>query len=151
MLLTSSLVYADSGPGAWSLKVGGALNQPTLVTNKLIGLGYTKPLTPLLDYQLEGGLFTDLASASVTGFAGPSIGITMVEPTYYLKVFFGPTLITRTDNYLSSIYEFKTDLELGIYDGRNIGVGIGYTHMSNAGLVSPNHGRDFLYIKITLP
>lgn len=151
-LLMPSWVYAGNYDSVY-LKLGGALNQPTLLTNKLVSFGIQHEAFWVFDYQIESGAFTDTQNVyiSPTFFLGPSIGVSIVRSAFYVKVFFGPALVSHTDEHLSTPYEFHTDLQLGFKDYRGVGIGLGYKHLSNAGIQGPNIGRDFLYFQISLP
>ena len=67
---------------------------------------------------------------------GPETGL-------YGFAFFGPALISATDTQLATHYQFATDLGFGIRD-RFTSMYVGYSHISNAGIKTPNTGRDYL-------
>lgn len=146
MLLFSCNVFAQEP--TYFLKFGGMLNTPALNQNKLLSIGYQAPLGRIFDYQLEVGTFNDNINDFKTVYGGPSLGLTTGGDNFYVKVFSGPVFVSYTDQHLSTPVEFNTDFEIGIKDGRGVNIGIGYKHMSNAGIVGPNIGRDFIYLKI---
>ncbi len=150
LLLLSTAFATENHPYSPFLKLAGSLNAPSLVTNKLVSGGYQHKLAGLFDYQLEGGFFVDNPTHSKTVFISPSVGITSSNPLIYSKVFVGPTLITHTDEHLSTPYQFNIDLEAGIKDTRGNTIGVGYKHFSNAQLCNgcSNLGRDFLYLRV---
>lgn len=149
IILLSVNCFADEGT-FWKLGVGLDGN---FGTAKLLSGGYQGPLAGIFDYQLEAGAFQDAySSAGMIGFGGTSIGISVQSQTgVYAKVFAGPALLTNTDERLSSVFEFNDDLELGIRDSRGISIGLDVKHFSDAGLTSPNLGRDFLLLKVQIP
>lgn len=68
----------------------------------------------------------------------------------YAEAFFGPGWIQHTDAQLGSHYQFFHDVNLGfLHDGW--GIGLGFKHISNAGLKLPNQGRDFLSARFLIP
>lgn len=129
-------------------KFGLGLNQANPLTNKLVAIGYQNTLTRLLDYQLEGGYFSELTTARHFWFVGPSIGLALKNDGHFIKTFVGPAFVNPTDAHLSTPIQFNTDIEIGLRDSRGVGMGMGYKHMSNAGIAGENLGRDFLYFKI---
>lgn len=133
-------------------KFGGNMDTSYLWTNKIAALGYQHKLKGLFDYQLEGGYFVDnmQSTAFRTVYASTSAGMSIVKPSYYISTFLGPALVTATDNHLSSPLEFSIDIEAGILDHGETGIGLGYKHFSNP-LTSPNLGRDFLFFKVRIP
>jgi hypothetical protein len=146
-----ALIVCLSHTNVWSdntfIKAGGTLNGPSYTTAKMLTFGREGPLLGVFDYQAELGYFGDSVSQTHSLLGGASLGISIVKPDYYVKVFFGPAFITATDYRLSSVYEFNTDVQIGFID-KNKSIGIGIKHISNAGLQSPNLGRDFLYLKV---
>ena len=151
MLISHYAIAQDQTPdqpSTYYLKFGGMLNEPVLTQNKLLAVGYQAPLGKLFDYQLEVGTFNDNISDFKTVYGGPSLGLSVGGDSAYVKAFCGPVFVSYTDQHLSTPIEFNTDFEIGIKDRRGVNIGVGYKHMSNAGTVGPNIGRDFVYIKV---
>lgn len=71
---------------------------------------------------------------------GPTTGI-------YGYGFVGPAWITQTDSQLGSTLQFATDIGLGVRDNTTF-ISVGYSHISNAGIKLPNHGRDYLMFSV---
>lgn len=137
-----------------NFKLGGSLHTESVLTNKIASVGYTDRLTRLFDYRLETGFFAhnDVGYHVRTGFLSAGIGTGVKGSWYYSHVFFGPSVVTRTDDHLNTPLQFSTDVEFGLTDGRNVELGVGYKHLSNGGIFpGPNKGRDFLYIQLSLP
>jgi hypothetical protein len=136
------------------LKYGVGLNDGPFPDTqvKIIGIGSSRPLGPIFDMQHEAGLFADNRSGlGPTGYVSPAmIGLETKGPGLYAHYFVGPSLITQTDQRLSSILEFENSFELGIRDYRGISLGANLTHFSNAGLWLPNMGRDFLGVRLNI-
>lgn len=152
MILFSGVCRADIGEG-YFLKLGGSLNEPSLLTNKMLAAGVQRHLLGVFDYQLELGTFVDNSKPNdwQTVWGAAQIGLSIVNPGYYIKVFSGPAYVSKTDDHLSTPFEFTEDLEIGFVDKRGVGIGFGYKHFSNAGIQQPNLGRDFLFFKVMLP
>lgn len=101
------------------------------------------------------------ASAELGGWVGRGLGRTSavarlqlgVTPGPYVgvfgKAFVGPCFITRTDALLGGHAQFCTDIGVGVRDEYTL-MSIGYSHISSAGMSSPNKGRDWLTFEIGL-
>lgn len=151
LLLISPISLADDSV---FFKYGLGLNNPYFpdTSVKFISIGYTGPLYKFFDYQIEGGAFVDNSQPmGVIGFTTAEIGIKTKEPGFYAGFFIGPALLTQTDTRLATLFEFSSDIELGIRDSRGIAISGDYKHFSNAGITQNNVGRDFFIIKLTLP
>jgi hypothetical protein len=84
-----------------------------------------------------------IAKAQIGVKPGPMVGV-------YGKVFTGIAVISSPDSLLGSVPQFATDFGIGVRDTTS-SIGIGYSHVSNAGLFSPvNRGRDFVTIEAGL-
>lgn len=120
-------------------------------SHKYFTVGYTDSLTETFDYQLEaGGWKTTYEGERSSLYTAYQIGVKTDTPVY-ASFFTGPTFISVTDSRLSSIIQFKHDLSVGIKDKRNVGIGINYSHVSNANLKLPNLGRDFIQLRVEVP
>jgi hypothetical protein len=71
---------------------------------------------------------------------GPEVGV-------YGFGFVGPCGISATDTYLSTGFEFCTDIGLGVRDRKTF-MSAGYSHISNAGIKLPNRGKDWAIFSI---
>lgn len=144
MLLLSQLsgnFYAEFGPD---------LNF-SIYSHKYFTVGYTDKLTDILDYQAEiGGWKTTIQSERSSIYSSYQVGIA-TEGSVYARVFTGVAAITQTDSRLSSPFQFKHDIGVGIKDKRNVGIGVNYSHVSNADLKLPNLGRDFVQLRVEVP
>jgi len=65
------------------------------------------------------------------------------------KVFTGVCAISSTDTMLGGHGQFCTDVGIGFRD-RDTYMGVGYMHVSSAGLSRPNKGRDFITLEMGL-
>lgn len=136
--------------GELSLKVGPTLNSPKAFSNKLGALGYSARLSRIFDYQLEGGGFTSL-TGDIAFYGTVQLGFTIKGDRWYSSIFTGPSYISATNEYLNTNIQISNDIELGFRDERGVKLALDYKHFSNAGVTSPNLGRDFLLLKVAVP
>lgn len=109
------------------------------------GLEYIKEFDS--PHILKAGLGAYLVSAPErrdSGYGYLAYGYRVELPWGpFVEASFGPGFITHTDSRLGSRFQLFHGLVLGIMrDG--YGFGISGLHISNAGLIRPNRGRDFL-------
>lgn len=81
-------------------------------------------------------------------FATAMIGWEPKTENVYLHYLIGPAILYPTDTVLAGNFEFAQELGFGLRDVRNVRVGLAVRHFSNAGLVAPNLGRNFLVISV---
>lgn len=137
----SGNLYAEFGPDINS----------NVYLPKYFTVGYTDNLTDILNYQLEvGGWRTNIQSEQSSFYSSYQVGFVAGSPLY-ARGFTGIAAITQTDSRLSSPFQFKHDVGVGIKNKRNVGIGVNYSHVSNAGLKLPNLGRDFIQLRVELP
>lgn len=137
-------------------RIGLGLNNGennSIASNKLLSVGYQAPLFSYFDYQLEAGGWVDPIGGGRESsfFVDAAIGLSIIQPSFYMKFFFGPAFITQTDIRLSTPYQFNEDIEIGIKDDRGVCMGLEFKHFSNAGISLPNAGRDFVVLKFQVP
>ena len=59
-------------------------------------------------------------------------------------------MISTPDGYLGGRFpQFNGEIYVGLRDYRGNGVGLQYDHISSAGLVNPNAGRDFFTLQVS--
>lgn len=143
LLALSPSALADD----FSVRGGPALmsGQPT-GTAKYFGLRNETPESIAIAYEL--GAYVDNGGqgrrSAVVGKVqlgvkpGPETGL-------YGKAFIGPCVISATDVLLGGHGQFCTDVGIGVRD-RETFMGLGYMHISSAGLAKPNKGRDFVVL-----
>lgn len=138
-----------------SFKYGVGLNDGEFPDTavKTLGIAGQGALDDLLDFQSSMGLFINNRSGlGPTYYLTPfSLGLKTKGPGLFASYFVGPSLITQTDQRLSSILEFENNFEVGIRDYRGASLGLNLQHFSNAGFWLPNFGRDFFTIILTIP
>ena len=115
-----------------------------------ISAGLTDDLNGIFKSRYELGYWSDSINSSSL-YGAYQIGLTASNDIIYADFFTGPSLITRPDNRLSSPIEFKHDVGVGVMGKNKVGIGINYSHLSNAGIRQPNLGRNAVQLKLTLP
>lgn len=121
------------------------------IKHKYFTAGYTSELNGLLDQQFEIGGWASGESGERNSLYGSYQTGVKTKGTFYAQVFSGVALITAPDCRLSSVLQFKHDVGIGIKDERNVGIGLDYSHISNAGITLPNLGRDMLQVRVEFP
>lgn len=117
---------------------------------KLFNIGYQTSLYKIFAQKAELGVWSDVKfpGRSSSGYGAYSVGLRIEPGSLYLESYWGLCAITHTDTMLGSNFQFKNDTGIGIEDAAGRFIGINYSHISNAGILLPNLGRDFLAIKI---
>jgi len=108
----------------------GPIKQRFMVGGWLDNSGNGNSSSPLMGYQL--------------GFEVNNNGLVM-------GVFSGPTWIGVPDQLLGGMFQFMSDIHLGIQDLHSNYIGVMYRHISSAGIESPNLGRDVIGLEIRYP
>lgn len=130
----------------FSIRGGGSIvNNQLNGGSKIFGLRYTTPLISGIEMAGEVGGYVDNLGNGRKGaaLAKFQLGVTPGPDTGAFGIAFtGPCLITTPDSQLGSPYQFCTDFGAGIRDDKTF-LALTYSHISNAGLKMPNHGRDF--------
>jgi hypothetical protein len=108
--------------------------------------GYPQPR-----FKYGIGFWGDPAADRKGGFhLDYNIGV-RVGDSVYAEGYVGPMFVFPTDAYISSVFSFNSEIGVGIVDSDGWRFGFGLRHMSNAGIVEPNRGRDWFYLKIGVP
>lgn len=116
-----------------------------------LSLGHTFD-SGFLQYKLEGGFTNDRRVSNLTGFGLASVGIVPTAGNFFMSFHQGFALLTNPDgHYNSGVFQFAEDLGVGFRGTNNTAVVIGLRHLSNAGLMSENYGRDTMYLEVRLP
>lgn len=79
-------------------------------------------------------------------YLATAVGSKMQLGPIQTRYLWGVAYISHTDQLLSSNMQFTHDLTFGAYDLKS-GLSLGYKHISNAGIVLPNRGRDFVTLR----
>lgn len=116
--------------------------------HKILALGFSGPIFEQLRFNLIGGGYFDHRRHLSTGFTFSQIGI-RINPLdwFYFENYFGPGYISQTDPFLSTNFQFSTDIGFGFQED-HVSFGFKLKHISNAGIKKPNAGRNYLLIKV---
>lgn len=119
--------------------------------HKYVTVGYSSALTSLLDQQIEIGAWAvSKEQERSAGYVAYQTGL-KTKGSLYASALSGVALITNTDARLSSVFQFKHTVGVGVRDYRGVEIGVDYSHISNAGLSLPNAGRDFVQLRMSVP
>ena len=121
---------------------------------KIFSLGYQDDWIWVFDHKYEMGLWTDVRrdmGRSSSGYVAYSVGLEPELDWFYIHSFWGLLLMTNPDAYLSTNFQFMQDLGIGFQGKKGSRIGVNYKHISNAGIKTPNKGRDFFQVKLQIP
>ncbi len=85
---------------------------------------------------------------SNSAFVEMLMGVEPYADRFYMTYKAGPAIITNTDCLLGSNIQVAHEFGLGMKDLRGVKVGLVLKHFSNAGIVKPNVGRDFIGLRV---
>lgn len=140
-------VFFGYGVGTFS----SAKDAPSEV--KTASLGYRGELYNGIYWQAKGGYWLDNSGdlsrkGSIYFSTGPSFLVDL-KPIE-IRSGIGLAFITQSDSYLGGNFpQFNEELYMGVRDKFGNGIGIKYEHISSAGLIQPNVGRDFVSVEIS--
>jgi hypothetical protein len=69
----------------------------------------------------------------------------------FAQVMFGPALVQNPDSKLAGHFQFHLAAGAGVKNSAGYGLAFIWNHLSNAGLVQPNMGRDLLTAQLLIP
>ena len=131
----------------FSIRGGAAIVEgSTNGGSKTFGLRYGTPLISGIEVAGELGGYVDNLGHGRKGaaLAKLQLGVTPGPETgTFGSAFTGLCGITGVDSQLGTHNQFCTDFGVGIRDKETFII-ITYSHISNAGIKMPNHGRDFI-------
>lgn len=102
-------------------------------------------------WQAEAGLWTDTAGEGRRGsaFVAASVGIKVDLKPICFNNSLGLAAITSPDSYLGGAFpQFTEEFSISVDGVNGTSLGLAYKHISSAGIVNPNMGRDFLILSI---
>lgn len=149
----TAIFYVTSHAKAddYAFKYGMGLEEKSPTGNiKLFGLRQESRWFHAFHYSTEGGVWVDnLGNGRRGGAYGKTqMGVKPGSDTgVYAKAFWGVQLQSSMDTQLGGYAQFTQDAGIGIRDRLSF-VEIGYTHVSSAGIFSPNRGRDFVTLSL---
>lgn len=153
LLFISNLCLADEAFIGYGVGVFNDADQ-FLGQNKYAEIGYRDFLYKGVYWQFKGGFWGEGSSdqtrkAGFWGSMGP--GMEMNLNPLELRSGYGIAAISDPDSQLGAYFpQFDGELYLGLRDKQGDGVGFQYEHISCASFCSPNHGRDFVTVQLSL-
>lgn len=120
---------------------------------KVINLGYRPEIYRGFYWQFKVGYWGDgsgdpTRKSSFYGSTGPGLIIDL-RPVE-LRSGWGICGISSPDSYLGGRFpQFNGEIYGGLRDRNDNGIGIKYEHISSAGLIVPNNGRDFFILELS--
>lgn len=112
-------------------------------------LAYTLGVGGWIDHTGYKNKVKDVTyTAHSSEFVEALFGVEPKSDHFYVSYKFGTAFITDSDALLGSNIQCGHEVGLGMRDLRDIRVGLILKHFSNAGIVRPNVGRDFLGFRI---
>ena len=92
-------------------------------------------------YKVDAGAWTDVVEGRrASPYGAVLVGLQQGDlRTFNVQILVGVSVIGHIDSFLGSNGQFTEELNFGIGP-----VSVGYKHVSNAGIVQPNMGRDFV-------
>ena len=152
LLLFASPAFADEVFFGYGVGVfNSAKTSPTEA--KVANLGVRTDLFGGFYWQFKLGYWGDGSgdpnrhnSAYISSGPGILVDLRPVE----IRSGWGLAAITNPDSYLGGRFpQFNGELYLGLRDRYGSGIGVKYEHISSAGLIQPNEGRDFAALEIS--
>ena len=112
---------------------------------RLWGLEYIYPIGDHMKLKADGGVWIARQAGRKTSvYFAPAWGYRIVPfKGIYVEAYIGVGLISRPDSQLGGHFQIFHDVNFGFSQG-GWGLGLGFKHISSAGIYSPNKGRDFL-------
>jgi hypothetical protein len=114
---------------------------------KLGSIAYGDALSRRWVYQVEFGGWADKGVGTVKDlkssfYLTASVGVEVLLDSVFARILVGPTLISHTDDRLSTNFLIHHEFSLGIRAANGIGIGGFLKHFSNGGIKLPNESRD---------
>lgn len=115
-------------------------------------VAYKVDVCPMLKNRTDIGYWSDSNKKDRrdSGFISNGFGIQPEYKDVNAELYSSIAYITHTDSRLSSKLQFKHDIGIHYKVSTDYKVGVVYNHFSNSGIKSPNLGRDFISISISL-
>ncbi len=152
LLLTSHNAFASIQlVPKWAFEKNAA-SEGVGAGERLYGLEVLCPIGEAMKIKTEfGGWISKQDGRSSSLYTSISWGYRVASQSGpFFEAFVGPTWISKPDSQLGSHLQISHDLSFGwLKDGW--GVGLGFKHISNAGMSQPNRGRDFLGFRFLIP
>lgn len=130
----------------------GKSGEHSLSETKFLNVGHRETILSGLVYQYEVGVWADNAGngRKSSGYAATQFGLE-ANSSLCARIMIGPAVITTPDTYLGGNFPlFTEDFFFGVHDQNGNNVGAKYKHISSAGVVMPNIGRDFMGLEASI-
>lgn len=152
LLLLIPKASADEFSFSYGLGVGESAAH-SISETKVLEFSYRQTILDALYWNYEAGGWLDNAgngrSSSAFLSAGP--GFLVDLKGFEIRNAYGVACITSPDAYLGGAFpQFHGELYAGFRDKTGNGIGFKYNHFSSAGIFSPNIGRDFGLLELSL-
>lgn len=150
--LLALLLTTNALAGEAFLSGGVAVLTNTDLKPRVINVGYREEIYNGVYAQWKGGYwkdFNDRYGKSSFYFA-TGLGILIDFKPLEIRHGWSIAVITQPDGYLGGYFpQFNGEFYVGLRDRVGNGIGFQYEHISSAGFVNPNVGRDFLMLQIS--
>ena len=152
LLLVCSTAHSEEGFLGYGV---GVFNDANYYTgqNKYFEGGYRASVWDGIYWQYKGGFWGEGSpdAARKSGFfvsSGPGFEVDLAPVE--IRTGWGLAAISNPDSQLGGRFpQFNGNFALGLRDKKGDGIAIEYNHISSAGLVTPNQGRDFLILELS--
>lgn len=134
-------VYAEFGTGVMNS------SQTEYSQVKYGELGLRKRFNDTFEYDSGVGLWSDASrypGAKSSLYLVARLGIEPHLRNLVVGYYLGPAFVTTPDTVLASNLQVSQELIVGVRDARNVRIYISVKHFSNAGILQPNKGRNFV-------
>jgi Lipid A 3-O-deacylase (PagL) len=151
-LILGKIAKADETFLGYGLGVFSSADQRTTQT-KILETGLRSDIWEGLYLQNKLGFYVDSSQnldrkSSAFVFTGIGLEINFSAIEIRNSASFGA--ISTPDSMLGGRFpQFNEEFYLGLRDRKNNGIGVKYSHISSAGLESPNMGRDFVMLQLS--
>ena len=152
LLLFSTTAHADESFFSFGVGVANSAKRSSGET-KVANLGIRNEIYQGIYWQWKLGFYGDGSGDPTrkgSGYASVGPGMLIDLRPLELRAGYGIAAITTPDSYLGGCFpQFQGEFYIGIRDYRGNGIGAQYEHISSAGLVTPNQGRDFVVLQLS--
>lgn len=130
---------------------GSARHSPS--ETKILNLGYRKKLLSGIYWQSKVGIWGDGSgdhSRKSSGYGSSGLSLQVQFQPVEIRTGWSLAAISSPDSYLGYYFpQFNGELYLGVRDQFSNAIGVQYEHISSAGIVTPNQGRDFCTLQLS--
>lgn len=152
LLISNVCIAADEAFLGYGLGVFKSASESSIQV-KVIDGGIRSFLIDGIYWQIKGGYWIDSSSDPTRksgGFASSGPGMEVNLAPVEIRSGWGLGFITTPDSILGGVFpQFNGELYIGLRDKKGDGIGLEYNHISSAGLVTPNQGRDFIILQLS--